>query len=115
MKKNTDQYGKFQIEWFALPSIPWEQGPGVEFHYKKERGLLIGFIEGYEWHYKNSGPCKVYILSEDSEEWGEFQPKAHEIFIELQECIYQVLRERRFLGPIKGDIFAWPNPEPKTR
>lgn len=27
MKKNTEKYGNFHIEWVALPSIPWKQGP----------------------------------------------------------------------------------------
>ena len=110
MEKNTEKYGKFEIERIALPSIPWEQGPGVEFHYKRERGFLIGFIEGHEWNHKNSGFCKIYTLAEDSTEWGEFKLTSNEILKELKDCIYQVLRQHRILGVIKGDIFAWPNP-----
>ena len=109
MAKNTEKYGKFKIEWITLPSIPLGWGHGVEFHYKGERGILIGFIEGYEWHHKNSGFCKIYTLAPDSKVWGEFKPESNEILKELKDCIYKVLRERRFLGKIKGDIFAWAN------
>ena len=109
MAKDTEKYKQFEIEWVTLPSIPWGN-PGVELHYKGERGIFIGFIEGYEWHNKNSGFCKIYTLAEDSTEWGEFKAESNEILKELKDCIYQVLRQHRFLGVIKGDIFAWPNP-----
>ena len=72
MSKDTEKYKQFEIEWIILPSIPWG-GHGVEFHYKGERGILIGFIEGYYWHHKNSGFCKIYTLPIDSTEWGEFK------------------------------------------
>ena len=109
MAKDTEKYKQFEIEWVTLPKIPW-RGHGVEFHYKGERGILIGFIEGHEWNHKNSGFCKIYTLAEDSTEQGEFKPKSDEILKELKDCIYQVLRQHRILGVIKGDIFAWPNP-----
>ena len=115
MQKNTEKYKMFDIEWITSPALPWQQGPGVEFHYRQERGILIGFIEGYGWHHKNSGYCKTYTLTEDSNAWGEFQPNAHEILNELKECIYQVLREHRFFGLIKANIFAWPIAELKTK
>jgi hypothetical protein len=115
MTNNTEKYRMFEIEWITSPSIPWQQGPGVEFRYKREQGILIGFIEGYGWHHENSGFCKTYTLTEDSKAWGEFQPDAPEILNKLKECIYQVLREHRFFGLIKDNIFAWPIAEPKKK
>jgi hypothetical protein len=109
MAKDTEKYKQFEIEWATLPSIPWG-GHGVEFHYKGERGILIGFIEGHEWNHKNSGFCKIYTLAEDSTEWGEFKLTSNEILKELKDCIYQVLRQHRFLGFLKGNIYGWPNP-----
>jgi hypothetical protein len=108
MAKDTEKYKQFEIEWITLPSIT-AGGSGVEFHYKGERGILIGFIEGYEWDHKNSGFCKIYTLAVDSTEWDEFKTESNEILKKLKDCIYQVLREHRFLGVIKGDIFGWPN------
>jgi len=110
MAKDTEKYKQFEIEWITLPSITGKRGSGVEFHYKGERGILIGFIEGYEWHHKNSGFCKIYTLAEDSTEWGEFKLPSNEILKELKDCIYQVLRQHRFLGFLKENIYGWPNP-----
>jgi len=63
MKRNiTKKYGTFEIAWIIRPPIPLKPGPGVEFHYKNERGILIGLIEGYEWQRKNSGFCKIITL-----------------------------------------------------
>ena len=115
MTKNAEQYEKFEIEWNSLPSLRLGQRPGVEFHYQSQRGLVIGFMEGHEWNQKNSGLCKIYTLAEDSKEWGDLQPEAHAILDKLKECIYQVLRQHRILGPIQHDIFAWPNPEQKRK
>jgi len=109
MAKDTEKYKQFEFEWVTLPSIPFRSS-GVEFHYKAVRGILIGFIEGYEWHHKNSGFCKIYTLAEDSEELGEFKLNSNGILKELKDCIYQVLRQHRFLGFLKGNIYGWPNP-----
>ena len=108
MAKDTEKYKQFEIEWITLPSIP-ARGSGVEFHYKGERGILIGFIEGHEWDRKNNGFCKICTLAVDSTEWGEFKPESNEILKELKDCIYQVLRQHRCFGIIKGNIFGWPN------
>jgi len=108
MAKDTEKYKQFEIEWITLPSIPAGVS-GVEFHYTGERGILIGFIKGYEWDHNNSGFCKIYTLAVDSTVWGEFKTESIEILKELKDCIYHVLRQHRFFGFLKGDIFGWPN------
>jgi len=95
MAKDTEKYKQFEIEWVTLPSIPWGNH-GVELHYKGERGILIGFIEGYEWHHKNSGFCKVITLSEDSSDWVNFNLRSIKILSELK-------------SGFTGSPVSWPN------
>jgi hypothetical protein len=115
MASNTEKFGTFEIEWVFVPtchSMPF--GHGVQLHYKHylkdKKHIEIGFIEDFTWYHKKSGLCKIYILTENSKEWGQFQPKAKQILSELKECIYhQVLEDLQYIGNLKGDIFAWPN------
>lgn len=83
---------------------------GVELHYKDEKQkLLVGFIEGYEWYYMKRGPVRIYILTQDSEKWGELLPESRKILNELKEAIYQVLKQQPFQGRIKDNIYSSPN------
>jgi hypothetical protein len=116
-----ERYGNYEIELIAIPSFKFKrfsQGEdfnyndrhGVELHYKDEKQrLLVGFIEGYQWYHIKRGPVKIYMLTQDSREWGELLPESKHILNELKEAIHEVLNKQPFDGMIKGNIYSWPN------
>ena len=118
---STETFANYDIERITIPSFKFKRFPdregfryndrhGVELHYKdEEQELLVGFIEGYQWYHMKRGPVRIYILTQDSKEWGELRRKSNEILDELKEAIYAVLKQQTFRGRIKGNIYGLPN------
>lgn len=118
---SSETFANYEIEWIAIPSFKFKrysQGEefdyndrhGVELHYEDEKQrLIVGFIEGYQWNHKKRVPVKIYILTQDSKEWGELLPESKHILNELKEAIYEVLKQQPFQGRIKGNIYGWAN------
>ena len=55
------------------------------------------------------GPVRIYMLTQDSKKWGELLPESRKILNELEEAIYEVLKQQPFQGRIKGNIYSFPN------
>jgi len=118
---STETFAKYEIEQIAIPSFKFKRflrgkefsyndRHGVELHYKdKKQKLLVGFIEGYQWYHIKRGPVKIYILTQDSEEWGELLPESNSILNEVKDAIYEVLKQQPFQDRIKGNIYGWAN------
>jgi hypothetical protein len=117
--KTKEKYHNFEISWLSVPSfivesnghqIRFNSRHGIELHYKEgKQKCLIGFIEGYEWYHSKKGPCNVYILSKDSEEWGELTDKSAQILKDTKDSVYEILVKNIFLGQIKGNIYVRAN------
>jgi len=118
---STETFANYEIERITIPSFKFKRflegeefnyndRHGVELHYKDEKQkLLVGFIEGYQWYHMKRGPVRIYILTQDSKKWGELLPESRKILNELEEAIYEVLKQQPFQGRIKGNIYSFPN------
>jgi hypothetical protein len=102
-----EKYGSFEIEWLIAPELFLGKGHGVEFFYKKT--LLIGFIEGFAWHHKQTNQVRIYALYAYSDKWGAVLPGANKILGDLRECVHSVLKTKQFLGTIKKNISVHAN------
>ncbi len=109
MKNKKEKYDAFEIEWVKMPVID-NCGHGIEMHYDDgKRRLRVGFIGGYRWYHSRKGQCRVLVLSPDSHEWGDLANLSEKILTDLRDSVYEVLREIRLFGNIKGKIFALAN------
>ena len=110
---STEKYQDFEIEWIVVSSLEldrYSDTHGVELYYvKNKQGKLVGFIEGYEWYHISKGPCTIYILSQDSQEWSELMPESERILNDTKESVYEILQNRQLLGRVKGNIHAHAN------
>lgn len=116
---SSERYRNYDIELVEIPSFQYKrygkefyynEGHGVELTYKGDNHKIrVGFIEGYMWLHEKRGPCKIYILTQDSKEWGELLPESNKILNEVKDAIYQVLSQQTFRGRIKGNIYGWAN------
>jgi len=109
MENKTEKYEKFEIEWVSMHSVG-PCGHGIELHYDDgEHRLRVGFIDSYRWYHDRKGHCRVLVLSPDSQEWGELASLLDTILSDLRASVYEVLREIRLNGYIKGRILARAN------
>ena len=109
MENDIEKYKGFEIEWVSVASVG-PCGHGIEMHYDDgKRRLRVGFIDGYRWYHERKGPCRVLVLSPDSDEWGDLASNSDTVLSDLRDSVYTVLREIRLHGYIKGRIFALAN------
>ena len=110
-KHSIEKYQNFEIEWIVIPSFElYRCGHGVELQYRYNRQKkLVGFVEGYEWYHEKKGPCKIYILSQDSKEWSDLITESDRILNDTRESAYNVLQHGRLSGRIEGNIYAHAN------
>lgn len=109
-KHTTEKYQDFEIEWIVIPSFNYGRGHGIELYYQdNKQEKHVAFIEGYEWYHMKKGLSKIYILSSDSEEWGELGLKYERIMNEIKESVYEILQQGKLGGKIKDNIYAHAN------
>lgn len=105
---NIEIFQDFEIEWIFIPSFELNKvhhTHGLGFYYKKDKmEILVGFIEGYEWYHTKKGLCKIYILSQDSNEWSDLISESRQIIREVKESSYEILKNRLVSGRVKGNI-----------
>ena len=116
---SSERYENYEIEWVKIRSFRdhcfgtefyYNERDGVELTYKGDNHkILVGFIEGYMWLHEKRGPCKIYILTQDSKELGKLLPESNGILDEVKDAIYEVLSQRTFQGRIKGNVYGWAN------
>jgi hypothetical protein len=113
---STEKYGEYEIEWIKIPSFrasvhgkefDYSDRHGVIlYHHDKAQKLPVGFIAS--WVHER-GPCRIYILTADSKEWGDLLPESERILNDVKKSVYAFLRKNQFGGRIEGDIYALTN------
>lgn len=111
-----EHYREYTIKWIFVPSFKLKSHNGehrlnsrhgIELYYKKEEPEnIVGFIEGYEWYHNKGGPCRIYVLSRNSKDWGNLLSKSEMITGQIKESVYEILLNKKLVGLIRGDIYA---------
>lgn len=100
-KKIRESFDDLIIEWWVVTKMLGAGlGHGVQFRYPDLEGILIAFIDGFEWHPK----VNVFILSAESELWGTHTDNPKKILRTLKEYVHLVLKGRGRHGMIKDNI-----------
>jgi len=101
-KQKSESFEDLIIKWKVVTKmLGAELGRGVQFRYPGIKGIVIAFIDGFEWHPK----VNVFVLSAESEFWGSYTEDPRKILQTLKECVRLVLKGGDS-GIVKDNIYC---------